>query len=201
MSSRFAARNAVLLCLVMSGLWVASCSNDPVDVGPLVVEMTGIEDGGVLPIEHVGGELGGEDDSPEFRIKRFPRGTETWAFFVECSRSGGEMRPHFMVANLMATNEMRHFAKGYFNQYLSNRMRPTNGANGYTVFEHQGERIYHGPLADDRYLEEEYTVRFHFYALDAKLRLKDGFKRKDFERAARGAVLGEAVIQATFRVE
>lgn len=120
----------------------------------------------------------GEDINPPLSIQHIPEGTLTLALIMEDPDAPGGMFDHWIVWNISPR------------ETIGEATNP--GISGTNDF---GKTGYGGPCPPSG----QHRYYFRIYALDAKLDLPAGSRKKDLLRAMEGHVLAEAEMIGLFR--
>ncbi|MCI8303147.1 MAG: YbhB/YbcL family Raf kinase inhibitor-like protein [Lawsonibacter sp.] len=144
---------------------------------------TGIENGGVFPIENTGR---GQDMSPEFILKNLSPQAETLAITLEDLSHPIKSFTHWLIWNIPAANEIRGGIPA------GGRVRELDGACqgiGYGFHRYAGPKPPKG---------KTHTYRFTVYALDCKIKLSAHTRKRRFLKKATPHILQRGSITANF---
>lgn len=120
----------------------------------------------------------GEDINPGLIIEDIPEGTKRLAFIVEDPDAPMGTWVHWVVFNIHVTDIIEE-----------NTVPGTQGINDFRKLEYGGPCP---PSGTHRYF-------FKLYALDEKLHIEEGCKKKDLEEAMEGHILATAELVGLYQ--
>lgn len=122
----------------------------------------------------------GQDVSPPLIFEEVPEGVESFAIIVDDPDAPGGVFDHWIAWDIPAGT-----------MEISEGSQPgTQGENDF------GSRGYRGPCPPPG---KPHRYRFKVYALDAKLRLREGSKKGDVEKAMEGHVLDKGELVGVYK--
>jgi len=134
-------------------------------------------DGGNIPSKYT---CDGANVSPPLKISEVPEGTESLALVMDDPDAPMGTFDHWVVWNI--PRETQEIQEG----------KEPQGIQGRTDF---GRTGYGGPCPPSG----THRYKFKLYALDTKLNLREGSRKRDLESAMRGHIIEEVVLTGNYR--
>jgi Raf kinase inhibitor-like YbhB/YbcL family protein len=151
-----------------------------VTVSSITVTSKSFASNGAIPVDYT---CDGKEQSPQVTWSSPPEGTKSLALVVDDPDAASGSFTHWLLYNI--TPETLALPEGVDPQVVGAKI----GLNDF-----EGVR-YSGPCPPKMQI---HRYRFHLYALDVALELKDGADRGQLDLAMSGHVLGEGTLYGTF---
>jgi len=144
---------------------------------------TGIENGGIFPVENTGRGL---DISPEFIIKNLSANAQTIAITLEDLTHPIKNFTHWIIWNIPATDRIKANIPAGANVL---GMSGTRQGIGYGLHKYAGPKPPKG---------KTHTYRFTVYTLDCKIELSVHSTKRAFLKKTEGHILQKGSITSSF---